>query len=279
MKTLKITEQLLECAKKEYNSFYLATLNFANKIHDTIGIKDCRFIDSGGGCYHFVILSKPNIVYVIHSESGKDGFHKFETFEAFRFGNYFQNLDDFFNDIDNGWEFGEIFSYDSFTPYSEELIKDFYERCEIHRQVKSIYEDEFEDISEYLGKDIINVLESEDGGKILFLSDGSFYLELDRSDYRSKELKPLLERLCAFSLNENMGYKFYPIFKFKTELKSEIKDDAKKLLEHTIDEIYIILHSKYNTLSGDETPEQRNKRDELTEELINEITEQVYQNI
>lgn len=282
MKNLKITRELLNCAKTDYNSFYLATLNFCNKISDTIGIIDCKFINSGKGCYHFVVLSNTNSVYVIHSgESGQDGLHKFETFEAFEFGHYFETLDDFFND-DKGWEFGEYFSYDTFSPYSEELIEDFYKRCKIYNEVKSMHPHEFQDISQYLGKHVVKVLECEDGGQILFLSDGTFYLELDRSDYQSEELKPLLERLCAFSLNENLGYQFYPTFKFNTQIKNEIRESAKLMLEHTINEIYSLLYSTYDDKEwefGDETPCQRNKIDELTEQLTNEIAEQVYKNL
>jgi hypothetical protein len=54
---------------------------------------------------------------------------------------------------------------------------------------------------------------------------------------------------------------------------------TKNLLNDKIEEIFIDIHQKFNTESGDITPDQQFKLDELIEELSKLITSQVHQNL
>jgi hypothetical protein len=62
-------------------------------------------------------------------------------------------------------------------------------------------------------------------------------------------------------------------------LKSQIKIDADLLLTSFIDAIFIRLHQKYKTTSGDISPSQQYQLDEAKEKICHLMTEQVFYNI
>lgn len=62
-------------------------------------------------------------------------------------------------------------------------------------------------------------------------------------------------------------------------LKSQIKKDAKLLLDASIESIFNTLHKKYKTCSGDITPCQKYLLDDITSQLVDLYAEQVFQNI
>lgn len=69
-----------------------------------------------------------------------------------------------------------------------------------------------------------------------------------------------------------------PIYRLdKTE--KEIYNYALKLIDDKINEIFVDVHQEFNTISGDITPEQTGKLDELQKKLANLITKQVSQNL
>ena len=62
-------------------------------------------------------------------------------------------------------------------------------------------------------------------------------------------------------------------------LKSQIKKDAIKLLDASVDSIFNTLHKKYETTSGDISPYQQYLVDDIKEQLVDVYTNQVFQNI
>lgn len=62
-------------------------------------------------------------------------------------------------------------------------------------------------------------------------------------------------------------------------LKSQIKKDANKLLDASIESIFYTLHKKYKTSSGDISPYQQYVLDDVKEQLLNVFSDQVFQNI
>ncbi len=62
-------------------------------------------------------------------------------------------------------------------------------------------------------------------------------------------------------------------------LKSQIKIDAIKMIEASNQSIFAALHEKYMTAGGDISPMQQYQLEEAQENIIDIITEQVFQNI
>lgn len=62
-------------------------------------------------------------------------------------------------------------------------------------------------------------------------------------------------------------------------LKSQIKKDANKLLDASIESIFNTLHKKYKTSSGDISPYQQYLLDDIKGQLLEIFTDQVFQNI
>lgn len=62
-------------------------------------------------------------------------------------------------------------------------------------------------------------------------------------------------------------------------IKSQIKIDAIKMLEASNQSIFAALHEKYMTAGGDISPMQQYQLEEAQENIIEIITEQVFQNI
>jgi len=63
------------------------------------------------------------------------------------------------------------------------------------------------------------------------------------------------------------------------DLKEEICQVAEEIISDTIDIAFAELHDRYNTISGDITPEQQGKLESLIEQISELVAEQVYQNI
>lgn len=62
-------------------------------------------------------------------------------------------------------------------------------------------------------------------------------------------------------------------------LLSEIRKDALLLLESSIESIFVTLHKKYKTNSGDITPHQQFELNKIQKDLKLLISEQVFQNL
>ncbi len=62
-------------------------------------------------------------------------------------------------------------------------------------------------------------------------------------------------------------------------MKQQIKEEALRLLKTSIDKIFVDLHVKFKTASGDISSDQLVKLEELQGKLIELMTEQVYQNL
>jgi ABC-type branched-subunit amino acid transport system ATPase component len=62
-------------------------------------------------------------------------------------------------------------------------------------------------------------------------------------------------------------------------LKSQIKKDASLILQASIESIFNTLHKKYKTSSGDISPYQQYILNEAEKQIIDIISEQVFQNI
>jgi hypothetical protein len=62
-------------------------------------------------------------------------------------------------------------------------------------------------------------------------------------------------------------------------LKSQIKNDATLLIQASIESIFNTLHQKYKTSSGDISPYQQYILNEAEKQIIDIISEQVFQNI
>ena len=62
-------------------------------------------------------------------------------------------------------------------------------------------------------------------------------------------------------------------------LKSQIKKDAIKLLDASVESIFNTLHKKYETSSGDISPYQQYLVDDIKAQFIEVYTDQVFQNI
>ena len=62
-------------------------------------------------------------------------------------------------------------------------------------------------------------------------------------------------------------------------LKSQIKKDAIKLLDASVETIFNTLHKKYETSSGDISPYQQYLLDDIKAQLVEVYTDQVFQNI
>lgn len=62
-------------------------------------------------------------------------------------------------------------------------------------------------------------------------------------------------------------------------LKSQIKIDATKLLDASVESIFNTLHKKYKTSSGDISPYQQYLIDDYKAQLVEVFKDQVFQNI
>lgn len=62
-------------------------------------------------------------------------------------------------------------------------------------------------------------------------------------------------------------------------LKSQIKKDAIKLLDASVETIFNTLHKKYETSSGDISPYQQYLLDDIKAQLVEVYSDQVFQNI
>jgi hypothetical protein len=62
-------------------------------------------------------------------------------------------------------------------------------------------------------------------------------------------------------------------------LKSQIKKDAIKLLDASVETIFNTLHKKYKTSSGDISPYQQYLLDDIKAQLVEVYSDQVFQNI
>jgi len=63
------------------------------------------------------------------------------------------------------------------------------------------------------------------------------------------------------------------------ELKEDIRQDAESMVRNDLDEVFVRLHNRYNTISGDISPEQDRKLESYIENISELIAEQVYQNL
>jgi len=63
------------------------------------------------------------------------------------------------------------------------------------------------------------------------------------------------------------------------DLKEDIRQDAQEIISDAIDIAFTELHDRYDTISGDITPEQQGKLESLIKQISELVAEQVYQNI
>tara|TARA_Y100000814_G_scaffold96598_1_gene66881 strand:- start:4685 stop:4930 length:246 start_codon:yes stop_codon:yes gene_type:complete len=63
------------------------------------------------------------------------------------------------------------------------------------------------------------------------------------------------------------------------ELKEDIKQDAEAMLRYDLDELFVRIHNRYDTISGDISPEQDGKLESYIKNISELIAEQVYQNL